>query len=349
MRSPIYGTAGSTRDALVVPTGRTGQLRIDAEADAIAAFKAAITADLGYAPDVIEPGRLHRFPTSDHRGDDAGWCRLFDDYLGGVYGDHRRAETLTWQATSRRASTPMEARVRARQIAQMRADRRTKERAKWAGHAEHIERVWNQSLPIRPGDAVSLYLASRGLVDLRPLPDCLRLSIRQPYFHGATQLGVFPAMIAPVTAPDGRIVALHRTFLTSDGQKAPVPSPKKLTRTAGPLAGSCIRLGSPTHGVIGIAEGIETALAARSASGIPTVAAYCASNLAAWCWPSDTRRIVIFGDADEAGREASETLRQRARASGIHVETLIPTEEGVDWADVWASRTSANETAERVA
>ena len=57
-------------------------------------------------------------------------------------------------------------------------------------------------------------------------------------------------------------VALHRTYLTADGRKADVPSVKKLTGAAGPLAGACIPLHKPARGCIGIAEGIETALAA---------------------------------------------------------------------------------------
>ena len=45
-------------------------------------FRAAILAALGPSvrlPEAIEPGRLLRFPTSDRRGDGAGWCRLFAD------------------------------------------------------------------------------------------------------------------------------------------------------------------------------------------------------------------------------------------------------------------------------
>ena len=82
-----------------------------------------------------------------------------------------------------------------------------------------------------------------------------------------------------------------------------MPSVKKLTGAAGPLAGACIPLFKPAHGCIGIAEGIETALAAWCASGVPTVAAYCAGNLAAytgrlasgasWCSPTPTRPALL--------------------------------------------------------
>ena len=52
--------------------------------DPLQAFREAILAALGYAPEVIEPGKLHRFATSERRGDDAGWCKLFDDLRGGI-------------------------------------------------------------------------------------------------------------------------------------------------------------------------------------------------------------------------------------------------------------------------
>ena len=49
------------------------------------AFRAAILRDLGAAPDHIEPGRFQRFPTTQRRADDAGFCKLFEDLQGGVF------------------------------------------------------------------------------------------------------------------------------------------------------------------------------------------------------------------------------------------------------------------------
>jgi putative DNA primase/helicase len=46
------------------------------------------------------------------------------------------------------------------------------------------------------------------------------------YQDGET-VGTYAAMLATVTAPDGRAVSLHRTYL-QDGRKAPVANPKKL-------------------------------------------------------------------------------------------------------------------------
>ena len=73
---------------------------------------------------------------------------------------------------------------------------------------------------------------------------------------------------------------------------------------------------------------------------MPTVASYCAGNLASWQWPPGVQRLVIFADSDKAGTEAADKLRQRARAAGLYVNVIAPTEPGSDWCDVWAARDS---------
>src|SRR6185369_5285614 len=124
--------------------------------------------------------------------------------------------------------------------------------------------------------------------------------------------------------------------------KADVPTVRKLTPASGLLAGSFIPLYEPRSGVLGIAEGIETALGAMGASGVPTVAAYSAGNLAAFAWPREVRRLVIFGDNDKAGREAAEKLRERASAARLSVEVCTPEVDGEDWCDVWAQRSEVS-------
>jgi putative DNA primase/helicase len=49
-------------------------------------FVDVIRESLGYAPAPVEivPSKMIRFATSDRKGDDAGWCKLFDDAEGGV-------------------------------------------------------------------------------------------------------------------------------------------------------------------------------------------------------------------------------------------------------------------------
>ena len=306
--------------------------------DPLRGFRGAILTALGYAPEVIEPGRFHRFGTSDRRADDAGWCMLFADLRGGVYGCYRQGISASWCAVDRGTMTREQRAELARQVMTATAEREAQQRRLWADNARRIARVRAECVSLIPGDPVMLYLKRRGFGGVWPLPEVLRFHRALPYWHDGDKLGTFPAMVAPIVAPDGRTVALHRTYLTADGRKADVPCPKKLTGVAGPLAGASIPLHKPARGCIGIAEGIETALAAWCASAVPTVASYCAGNLAAWHWPSGVQRVVIFADNDKAGRDAADALRARAIRAGLQASVMTPTDAGADWLDVWAAR-----------
>ncbi len=67
--------------------------------DAIPQFRDTIRAAGLEPPDVIEPGKLHRFPGIGKRPSNrAGWCLLFDDGLGGCFGDWSSGVSETWQA-----------------------------------------------------------------------------------------------------------------------------------------------------------------------------------------------------------------------------------------------------------
>lgn len=311
-------------------------------------FRAAIMNELGAAPEAIEPGKLQRFATRDRRGDDAGFCKLFDDQRGGVYGCNRQfpGQVFRWSATDRDRMSLVERTALSRQIEQARRDRETAQRAQWKSNSGRLTKLWGQCLPAEHGDPLSQYLAHRLQCDPRPVPECLRLHPALPYRIDGETVAAWPAMVAQLSAPDGSVLALHRTWLTTDGRKAQTPGPcKKLTPTAGHLTGACIRLGKPESNQLGIAEGIETALAARHASGVPTVAAYSAGALAGWIWPRDLRRLMIFADADPAGGEAADKLRQRASDAGLSVEVMTPTTPGTDWCDVWANRESKEATA----
>ena len=298
-------------------------------------FRMAILAALGHAPELIEPGRIHRFSTSGRASDKAGWCQLFEDGRAGVFGDFRSGMSSVWTAQRRELMTPAERANMARRLAQAKGQREAQQRQQWADNAQRNAALWAKTVSVTDGDPVSMYLRRRGLAG--PVPEHLRLHPRLTYWDGGDR-GTWPAMIAPLIRPDGVVLALLRTYLTADGSKAPVPTVKKLTGAAGPLAGACIPLHDPQHGVIGIAEGIETAQAAHLASGLSTVAAYCAGYLAAYTWPPGVRRIVVFADADPAGAAAAQSLKARAMRAGLSVATMTPSTPGADWCDVWAQR-----------
>ncbi len=298
------------------------------------AFQIAVLTSTGGAPDSIEPGKLHRFATNGKRGDTAGWALMFDDCRGGVFGCHRQSIRASWTAAAPSSMTPRERVEHARKVEKAMRERDAALRVERAENARNIAATWAQCVSLTSGDPVALYLARRGLGGVWPLPSCLRLHRALPYWHDGAKVDAFPAMVAPLVAPDGRMVALHRTYLTAVGTKADVPTVKKLTATAGPLSGARIPLHAPRGDCIGVAEGIETALAAWLVSGVPTIATYSAGNLAAYRWPAGVRRLAVFADADRAGRAAGDALRARALSAGLRCEVLTPSDDGADWCDV---------------
>ena len=140
-----------------------------------------------------------------------------------------------------------------------------------------------------------------------------------------------PAMVAAVTAPDGSLVNCHLTYLTKDGQK--------VTRRVMPGSlpeGCCVRLWEPRDGVLGVAEGIETAMAAAARFKLPVVAAINANRLAAWEPPAGVKEVYVFGDNDESytGQAAAYNLaRKLVLKHNLIANVTIPPETGTDWAD----------------
>lgn len=143
--------------------------------------------------------------------------------------------------------------------------RGTPEFNSWA--LRQLERTWSASLEVSAGDPVHRYLTQTRKLTLPEVPRALRFHPGLEYREDEKLIGTFPAMVAPVIAPNGKAVSIHRTYLTVDGKKASVPSPKKLMTPTkeGATRGAAIRLFEPDTR-LGIAEGIETALACNLAS-----------------------------------------------------------------------------------
>src|SRR5262249_17330823 len=91
------------------------------------------------------------------------------------------------------------------------------------------------------------------------------------------------------------------------------------------VAGGSVRLSAlPEDGHLGIAEGIETALAARSIFGMPTWAALSADGLLRWQWPAAITRVSIFADAGDVGRQAAATLADQLSLANIPSRIVLP-------------------------
>lgn len=181
------------------------------------------------------------------------------------------------------------------------------------------------------GTLAESYLRSRGLTgalpgDLLFHPDLTNYDNKTGY----------PAMIAIVRDADGKQQALHRTYLKLDGSgKADVPKPKKML---GSVAGGAVRLAPiGTNGVLGLAEGIETALAVMTARpDVPVWAALSASGIEKIRLPVEAKKIVILADHDASGtgQGAAGTLARRLLAEGRECVIAVPEKEGDDFNDL---------------
>lgn len=201
---------------------------------------------------------------------------------------------------------------------------------------------------------LQLYLGKRGIA-VSPIPSVIRFNPALPYFVlGANNrsrcIGQPPAMLAVVSDANGLPVTLHRTYLDVNGNKSPVPEPKKLMSPVieGSAIGGAIRLFQDGK-VLGLAEGIETSLAVYMATGMPVWACVCTSLLKQVVIPPTVELVVIWADLDKVnrktgvrpGEEAANVLAERLKASGHAVQIMIPPgtvgpdQKGIDWLDIF--------------
>ena len=207
---------------------------------------------------------------------------------------------------------------------------------------ENIRKMWTTSVKPTPGSPVWNYLKSRGL---NPESSLIQNSIRESVsFASGKEL---PVMLAEVRDREGVLITLHRTFLTEDGKKAPIENCKRLMKLpkGSSVSGCAISFGCTDEPVIGVAEGIETALSVAEATGYPCFAAVSANGVASFEPPTGTKVVLIFADKDASGtgQEAAEKARERLASQGFHAIVLLPQEEipvgakGIDWNDVFVN------------
>ena len=122
-------------------------------------FREAMAAAGLEPPEVIEPGRLHRFSTNGKFSDTAGWCMLFPDLMGGVFGDHRTDLHETWQAKRDKPFSAAEREEFKRHCEEVRQERKAEEDLKHAEAAKVGEIIYKSA----NGDPTSHPYAEKGL------------------------------------------------------------------------------------------------------------------------------------------------------------------------------------------
>lgn len=182
-------------------------------------------------------------------------------------------------------------------------------------------------------DAVA-YLESRGLWPL-PAGCTLRAHVGMDYWHERQRLGRFPGLVAEVRDIGGELATVHATYLSS-GQKLVDQEPRKLLSPLTGREGCAVRL-MPATDVLGIAEGIETALSAAMLDGVPLWAALNTALLAKFEPPAGVTLLRIFADRDEAGLIAAGRLMERLQGR-VRFELRVPPPPHKDFNDLLMSR-----------
>jgi hypothetical protein len=136
-----------------------------------------------------------------------------------------------------------------------------------------------------------------------------------------------PTMVAAVQSPGGDVIAVQSTMLTLAGRKAPTSVPRI---TTGALGFGAVRL-AKVDDVLGLAEGIESALSAMQLTGMPCWAALGAARMHRVEVPDRVRELHIFADNDAPGRAAAE--RTAAAHKARRVVLRFPPEGNKDWND----------------
>ena len=181
-------------------------------------------------------------------------------------------------------------------------------------------RLWRRCRAV-DGSHAERYLRARGLSRCRFA--ALRFHPALRYREGAT-VRRFPALVAAVTAGDGAITGVQRTWLDPRSPaKAGVATPRK---ALGRVYGLAVRFGVPAEDdALVVGEGIETVLSLITAvPEITAAAALSAGSLGAFAPPPGLARLVIARDNDEDGAVAAERLARRCARAGVAATIVVP-------------------------
>jgi len=242
--------------------------------DVLSQFHDAIQATGLEPPEVIEAGKLHRFPGVGKRnGNTAGWCKLFDDGLGGCFGDWSSGFTENWQAKRDKPFSQLERAAFVRRVEAAKAQAKQALKERQARAALRARCIWNDAI-LTPGNH----------------PYLIRKTIQT---HSARlHKGV---LVLPVIDITGNFTSLQ--FIAADGRKKLLSGGRKQGCFI-PVAGD-IRKTSKTIICEGWATGCTLAEDEPSATVLAAIDAGNLEHVALAVrhrWPNI--ELVIAGDDD---------------------------------------------------
>ncbi len=307
-------------------------------------------------------GGTDRFTFDDRRGRGDWVCRKCNDG-GSMAGDgisllmrmHQWSFTQAVEAvTGAKVAVPAP-------VAQVKSVAK-KDKNVW--QRERLIALWNSALPLTGNDPASAYLKRRipGLqVDWEQCLS-LRYALSLPYFMKGrkTPLGHFPALLAKFVRNEGACT-VHVIYLDPkksakatiiDQKTGEVMPSKRSEGKARPLRGGAVRLSRAAE-VMGVAEGIETAMSCYAMHGLPVWACLSKDLLRQVELPSWVREVHVFVDFDKVdqttgkspGILAANQLASRLRKQGVIVKLHLPSEQGTDFNDEYLALLEKNQRA----
>jgi putative DNA primase/helicase len=192
------------------------------------------------------------------------------------------------------------------------------------------QNLWDEALPIA-GTPAQAYLLRRAI----PLtPSALRYQPRTPLGRG--KLAVFrPAMLAAIHEHDC-LVALQRTFLDAHEPRRARDIAHPRRSLAHPGRGTVLL--APATEVLGLAEGVESALSAMILLGIPVWATLGSERFPHVAVPETVTRLILLPDNDQAGRIGAAKAGEVHAVPGRTTQTILPPVGFNDWNDALRAR-----------
>lgn len=177
------------------------------------------------------------------------------------------------------------------------------------------------------------YLKSRG-IHIFPDNDSLRYSQNSEYDH--TKGLSFPCMVARVLSHAGTYSYTHMTFIFN-GEKIGLDPARKIYSIGSGSKGAAIRLFNYKE-VLGVAEGIESAMSAAQTYKVPVWSTLNTQLMKKFVCPKGVKHLVIFADNDEnlSGQAAAYECARRnmlVKNDIEHISIIWPEVTGYDFND----------------
>ena len=264
------------------------------------------------------------------------WIRDRDDGLGVLVGSFAGdgwqvcrdyLVSLRLLPERERSPAPLSAADRDR-LRKAREERQREQARLDAERTAEAAALWNACRPAA-GTLVDRYLSVHREGLERPPSAQIR-------FHPACPIGdqgrTMPAMICAVQDGGGAITAIHKSYLSTDGANARRRAGSKIKLSLGPLRAGAVRL-QPAGAVLGLAEGVETALSASALFGVPTWAVL-ARRFHAVALPECVKEVWIFSDNGRDGTASGERGAAHFQEAGYFVRLKRPPEQDGDFDDL---------------